>query len=298
VIIRGATTLAGNEILVSLIVTTRGRMAPLERLFESFVAQEHKNFEVIVVDQNLDNRLDPLFVGKRWPFPLRRIETPHESGSSRGRNKGWQFAQGEIIVFPDDDCWYPSWFLARGVAQMESTGADFLSGRAADQDGNSINGRFESAAQPIGRNNVWTTGIEWTIFFKRAALTKVGGFDPEIGIGASTPWQSCEGQDIMLRALSQQLKGYYDPSIYGHHDSFDIEAESGIQGKGRKYGRGVGHVLRVHRYGVLAALKWIGRPMFGSMLFFVRGKIKHVQYFLNVAIGRFEGWSGWVIGAR
>lgn len=290
--------MVGNEILVSLIVSTRGRTTPLERLFESFVAQEYKNFEVIVVDQNLDNRLDPLFAGKRWPFPLRRVRTPLESGLSRGRNSGLRIASGEIIVFPDDDCWYPSWFLARGLAQMETTGADFLSGRAADQDGNSINGRFESAAQPIGRDNVWTTGIEWTIFFKRSALAKVGGFDPEIGVGASTPWQSCEGQDIMLRALSQQLKGYYDPSIYGHHDSFDIEAESGIQGKGRKYGRGVGHVLRVHRYGFLAALKWIGRPMFGSMLFFVRGKIKHVQYFLNVAIGRFEGWSGWVIGAR
>jgi hypothetical protein len=92
-------------------------------------------------------------------------------------------------------------------------------------------------------------------------------FDPEIGIGASTPWQSCEGQDIMLRALSQQLNGYYDPSIYGYHDSFDIEAESGIQGNGRKYGRGVGYVLRGHRYGFFSALKWIGRPVFGSMLF-------------------------------
>jgi len=39
----------------------------------------------------------------------------------------------------------------------------------------------------------------------------------EIGVGASTPWQSCEGQDIMLRALANRLKGYYDPSIYGYH---------------------------------------------------------------------------------
>jgi glycosyltransferase involved in cell wall biosynthesis len=287
-----------EETLISLIISTRGRTTPLERLFESFVAQEHKNFEVIVVDQNPDNRLGPLFEGKRWPFPLRRVRTPGESGLSRGRNRGWRFAKGAIIVFPDDDCWYPSWFLARGLAQMETTGADFLSGRAADQEGNSINGRFESEAQPIDRDNVWTTGIEWTIFFKRSTLMKVGGFDPEIGIGASTPWQACEGQDIMLRALSQQLNGYYDPSIYGYHDSFDIEAESGIQGKGRKYGRGVGYVLRVHRYGFLSALKWIGRPVFGSMLFFVRGKIKHVQYYRNVAIGRFEGWSGRVIGTR
>ena len=293
----GVTILTKDETLISLIISTRGRTTPLERLFESLVTQEHTNFEVIVVDQNADNRLGSLFEGRQWPFPLRRVRNPGESGLSRGRNSGWRFAKGAIVLFPDDDCWYPRWFLAQGLARIGETGADFLSGRAADQDGQSINGRFENAAQPIDRDNVWTTGIEWTIFFKRAALMAVGGFDPEIGIGASTPWQSCEGQDIMLRALSKQQKGYYDPSIYGYHAAFDIEAESGIQGKGRKYGRGVGHVLRVHRYGFWSALKWIGRPVFGSMLFFVRGKIKHVQYYRNVAIGRFEGWSGRVIGS-
>lgn len=46
------------------------------------------------------------------------------------------------MVFPDDDCWYPPWFLARGFL-MAATGADFLSGRAADEDGRSINGRYE-----------------------------------------------------------------------------------------------------------------------------------------------------------
>jgi hypothetical protein len=32
-------------------------------------------------------------------------------------------------------------------------------------------------------------------------------------------------------------------------------------------------------------------------LFFVRGKFKHVRYYSNVALGRFEGWSGRVIGS-
>jgi hypothetical protein len=125
----------------------------------------------------------------------------------------------------------------------------------------------------------------------------VGGFDPEIGVGASTPWQSCEGQDIMLRAAAKRRRGYYDPAIYGYHATFDIEAEAGIQGKGRKYGRGVGCVLRVHRTGPWSTLKWIGRPVIGVSLYFVRGKFKHVQYYRNAAIGRFEGWSGRVIGS-
>jgi hypothetical protein len=101
----------------------------------------------------------------------------------------------------------------------------------------------------------------------------------------------------MLRALAKGQKGYYDPSIYGYHPAFDIEAEAGVQGKGRKYARGAGYVLRVHRYGLGSALKWIGRPLIGLLFFFVRGKFKHVQYYRNVALGRFEGWTGWVIGS-
>ena len=293
----GDVALTNKEVLVSLVVSTIGRTTPLERLFVSLLTQDHKNFEVIVVDQNHDNRLAPLFEDGRWTFPLRRLRTPGELGLSRGRNSGSKCSEGSVIVFPDDDCWYPPWFLARGLALMASTGADFLCGRAADEDGRSVNGRYELTAQPINRSNVWTAGIEWTIFLKRAAILAVGGFDPEIGIGASTPWQACEGQDLMLRALANRQKGYFDPSIYGYHAPFDIEVEAGSQGKARKYGRGLGHVLRVHRYGAWSVVKWIGRPVIGAIVYFVRGNFKRVQYYRSVAIGRFEGWSGRLIGS-
>lgn len=287
-----------EETKISLVISTQGRATPpLERLFESLMAQEHKNFEVIVVDQNSDGRLGPLFEAGRWPFPIRRVWTPGETGASHGRNTGWHHAKGSVVVFPDDDCWYPPWYLSRGLARLAESGADFLSGRAADAQGHTINGRFERTAQPINRGNVWTTGIEWTIFFRKSALIAVGGFDPEIGVGASTPWQSCEAQDIMLRALSKHQKGWYDPSIYGHHAVFDIEAEAGAQGKGRKYGRGVGYVLRIHHYGLLPALIWIARPMTRLMLFLICGKFKRAKYYRNVAIGRFEGWTGRLISS-
>jgi len=84
----GSGALINKEVLISLVVCTLGRTTPLERLFESLFTQEHKNFEVIVVDQNRDNRLDPLFEEERWSFPLRRQRTTGEKGLSRGRNTG------------------------------------------------------------------------------------------------------------------------------------------------------------------------------------------------------------------
>lgn len=285
-----------GKTLVSLVVSTCGRTTTLEDLFKSLDLQTHKNFEVIIVDQNDDDRLDSLFKRSKWPFPLRHIHTPAERGLSRGRNVGWKKAQGSVVLFPDDDCWYPSWFISHALDLLATKGSDLVSGRAADQDGNSINGRYETKAQAIDRANVWTTGIEWTIVFKRSTLVAVDGFDPEIGIGASTPWQSCEGQDIVLRALAKGLKAYFDPSLYGYHAKFAVEKEANSTGKGRRYGRGLGYVLRRHGYGLWSALNWIARPAVKSALSLAEGKLSAFQYYRNTAIGRFEGWSGRLLG--
>ena len=44
----------------SLIVATLGRTAELRRLLESLAVQTHQDFEVIVVDQNTDDRVSQI----------------------------------------------------------------------------------------------------------------------------------------------------------------------------------------------------------------------------------------------
>jgi glycosyltransferase involved in cell wall biosynthesis len=285
--------LTNGKILVSLVVSTLGRTASLKALFESLAGQDYRNFELIIVDQNDDDRLKPLFGTKTWPFTLRRIHAPGQRGLSLGRNTGWIQAEGSIVAFPDDDCLYPPWLISRALGKIAETGADVLAGRAADENGQSINGRFERDAQWIDRTNVWTTGIEWVVFFKRSALLAVGGYNTNIGVGASTPWQACEGQDIMLRAMAAGLKCFYDPSLYGHHEEMNIyNPDAPICRKGRMYGRGMGHVLRIHGYGLGSSLKLVSFPTIKGLFFLFRCNIRRFLYYRNVALGRFEGWSG------
>ncbi len=279
---------------LSLIVATRGRASPFHQLFESLEAQSYRDFEVVVVDQNGDERVTPFFAERRWSFPVRHLRTPEDAGLSRGRNAGLPHARGAIILFPDDDCWYPPAFLSLAVERMGALRADVLAGRAADETGRDINGRFETAAQPITRANVWTTGIEWVVFFRRAVLDAVGGYDVGVGVGAATPWQACEGQDIMLRALGRGFACFYDPALYGHHAELAIEDRSMLR-KGRAYGRGLGHVLRRHGYGAAAAAGWIARPMARAALALARGRTRQTRYYANVALGRAEGWLGRVL---
>ncbi|MEI9915741.1 MAG: glycosyltransferase family A protein [Methylovirgula sp.] len=155
-----------GPVAISLVVSTLGREAPLFKLFESLSGQTNHNFEVVIVDQNGDDRLAAL-VGCPWPFNVTWIREPNIRGLSRARNIGWRAARGQILLFPDDDCWYPSWLLAKGEELMDSLNSDIVTGRAADELGRDINGRFAQLPHRIDRRNVWVSGIEWMMLFKK-----------------------------------------------------------------------------------------------------------------------------------
>lgn len=278
---------------LSLIVPTRGRAAVLPTLLDSLVRQSVQDFEVIVVDQNEDDRLVEMLRPERWPFPLRHLRTPDAFGASRARNAGLRHAAGDIVLFPDDDCWYPPWFLERALGLFHEHGGTAVAGRAADTDGRSINGRYDAMPGWIGRHNIWTTQIEWVVLFRREALVAVGGYDESIGVGAGTPWGAGEGQELMLRMLAAGYSAYYTPDLYGHHPELTVlTPDAELTRKGRAYARGMGYVLRRHRFSPGDGAYWIARPAIGAMLNLLRGRLRRGAYLWNVAAGRYEGWTG------
>ena len=266
---------------------------------DSLLGQEFKDFEVLVVDQNRDERIVPLLELYHSQLKISRIATPGRHGISSGRNDGWRHARGDVVIFPDDDCWYPPWFLRRGVEVLDATGAELVSGRFADENGRSINGRFASGAQFITRRTVWITQSESATFYCRELLERLGGFDEELGIGSASPWQAAEGPDLILKALKRGYACYYDPSLYGFHREYDLDDPTeGMTRRGRMYGRGMGYVLRRHRYGFPTLLHWTLRPLVTAFISAICGRIHRVAYSLSVSVGRAEGWTGclWHIG--
>jgi glycosyltransferase involved in cell wall biosynthesis len=275
----------------SVVVSTLGRSEPILRLLHSLAAQTLPDFEVIIVDQNDDDRVASLIDAARADFPLFHIRTPQQRGLSRSRNTGWRRASGRYVIFADDDCWYPPWLLARAEQVFRTSGADFVSGRAVDEHGRGINARYEAEAQGITRANVWTTSIEWMIFLRREVLEATGGFDEGVGIGASTPWQAAEGQDLLLRALALGFAGRFDPSLHGFHAELDTrKPDRAMLGKARAYGRGMGFVLRRHGFGIGDLAYWLVRPAAGAILYSLAGQPRRGAYYYNVVMGRLEGW--------
>ncbi len=276
---------------ISVVVSTLGRSQELTRLFDSLEKQSVKNIEVIVVDQNLDECVEVAVCQRSWNFPLIHLRAPEQRGANRGRNAGWRKASGRYVVFADDDCWYPPLLFERVEQLFRSGEADIISGRAADKSGRSINGRFKTASQNIERSNVWMTSIEWMIFFRREVIERIGGFDEAIGVGASSPWQAAEGQDIVLRALNAGYRGYFDPSLYGHHPKIRCEIRNEVmRRKTRGYARGMGFILRRHGYGLMSLISWVGRPVIAAIYWGLSGRPPVAVYYREVAFGRLEGW--------
>ena len=275
----------------SFVVSTLGRTQELLALLQSLERQSLRDFEVIVVDQNQDDRLVDCLKARQWPFPVTHVRSLDRRGVCRGRNEGARLASGRILVFPDDDCWYPPWLLAKVEERFTSAKTDVVSGRAADEGGRSINGRFDAESHRIDRDNVWTTSIEWMIFIRRPVFEAVGGFDEAIGPGASTPWGANEGQDLILRAISAGFDCTFDPELFGFHAELDTSnPDAAMRQKARAYGRGMGFVMRRHGYGLASILYWLMRPAIGSLLYAGMGKTPRVLYYWNVARGRLEGW--------
>lgn len=108
--------IAGNEPLVSVIISFLNEQAFLEEAINSVLAQSYKNWELILVDDgSTDNStgIASLYADK---FSEKIMLCEHEGHANKGlsasRNLGIQKARGILIAFLDaDDAWLPGKLL-------------------------------------------------------------------------------------------------------------------------------------------------------------------------------------------
>lgn len=99
----------------SLIAPTFGRETEPARMLRSLAAQSCKDFELLIIDQNSDDRVPRILDSLAERIRAERIVT--SPGLCRAINLGLKTATGEIVAFPDDDCWYPS-DLLRNLSEL------------------------------------------------------------------------------------------------------------------------------------------------------------------------------------
>lgn len=273
----------------SLVLATVGRTRELARFLLGLRNQDYRSFELIIADQNSDDRLAPVL--SKCPSETQIIHFHCERGLSRARNLALERARGEIVGFPDDDCWYFPDTLATVSKLLDNNpGWCGLTGMAIDEQGNPTMSRWSLLPGYIDTLNVWQRGISFSLFLRRHVIDSVGGFDPTLGLGSGTAWNSAEETDLLIRAISSGCNIYYEPRLKIGHPS---EARSAVSvNRAYSYSMGVGRVLRMHRCPLWFVLQSFLRPLGG---FLVSGLSLHpdqARFYLASLRGRLQGWLG------
>lgn len=275
---------------ISLIMATLGRVTEIKRLLESLERQTYRNFELIIVDQNKDNRLDALVSSFVKKMKIQHIKTG-KCGLSFARNHGIQYIQGEIIAFPDDDCWYFPDTLEKVVNKFnDSPSLGCITGCPIDQDGNFLLPSVPKTAVFLDNRRIWHAAISITIFVKtKIVMDQSIRFDENLGVGADSPYGSGEETDFLLILLEKGIKLKYFPDLQVGHPNKE-------QGKNRRrfktlysYGCGLGYVLKKHHAPFMQKLTVLIRPSGGALIALVTGKPYLAVGRIFTFIGRLRG---------
>ena len=243
-----------------LVVATVGRTAELERFLASLEAQTHRDFRVLVVDQNPDDCVAPL-------LDERAVHLRSPLGLSRARNTALPHLRADVVGFPDDDCIYPRDLLERVAARL-ATGLDGVTGREP---------WWTTEGATLTRENLWNRAISFTIFLRRSVVERVGAFDERLGL----PRSSGEEIDYLIRALDSGARVEYDPTIVIEHPKKDVD----LSAVGARDGASLGYILRKHRYPQRVFARMLVRPLAG-----VVAEPRRARFHIETLRGRWRGY--------
>ena len=227
---------------ITVLVTTRGRSEILSRLFNSLCLQHYKDFSVILGDQTGEGALDDLCALYQDRLIIRRFPLAPCS-LSEARNALLPMVDGNIVSFADDDCYFAPEAFSRLVEYTQAyPDVDVFVGRGFPS---SVPCHAALApAQRLNRYSVFSNCPSWCLFVKAEVCQRVGHFDVSMGIGASSPWQSGEETDYLLRILTAGHTVARCPSIHIFHDAESLITPN--LDKIASYGMGRMYLIKKH----------------------------------------------------
>jgi glycosyltransferase involved in cell wall biosynthesis len=226
----------------SLILATAGRTTELHRLFSSLETVGGE-CECLIVDQNTDDRLLPIVASWEGRIAIRHLRS--SPGLSHARNVGLAAATGEVLAFPDDDCWYsPGLLGAVRSFFAENPGYSLLSAGVRDEGGALSGNRWVRKRCDLATANLFRTSVGMALFVRRGTVSGSFRFDESLGVGAGTRFASGEDTDYVFRLLEAGLKGRFDRRLTVFHPRRDMLSGFPSGARAYSYGCGMGRVIR------------------------------------------------------
>jgi len=185
--------------LSCVILTMGDRPAEVSRAIDSVLAQRGAQVELVVVGNGAE--VTGLAAG------VRTVPLPQNIGVAGGRNAGVEACGGDVVLFLDDDGWYPDTGLASHVAARFAADPALavLSMQVVDPDGGP-GARWHvprlRAGDP-GRSSVVTTFLGGASAIRRSAYLEAGGYPDVFFYGH-------EETDLAWRLMDRGYRLEYD----------------------------------------------------------------------------------------
>jgi glycosyltransferase involved in cell wall biosynthesis len=235
----------------SLILATKGRTTEIKEFLASLEEQKLESFELIIIDQNPDNRIVEILSALRNQDSIHHLRA--NPGVSRARNMGLALATGDIIAFPDDDCWYPAGLL-NDVATWFNRNPSYgiLTVTVKDRDGSLSANKWKADTCDLSPANIFRTTACYSVFLNRNHYRTEVSFDEELGPACATPFVAAEDTDFVLSLLRLGIKGAFTSRMHVGHPRRDMLSGTISGDRALSYGLGMGRVLRKHSLHILA----------------------------------------------
>ncbi len=274
---------------LSLIIPTINRTVELERFLRHLAKQVgyESTLEVIVVDQNPDDRLVEIVTKYQQNFEIRHVRAVSK-GQSHAKNVGLGYATGEFIGFPDDDCFYPDGFLQKLECVLKNTKENqSVFGRSLDPD--TLRPIFSSGYPRSTRCIIEfhdpdiLLSIQYTHFYP--ASVKNIRFDESFCSGSK--WGSGEETDQLIYFLKSGGAALFVPELIVYHEfkSHFLVPENKLA----HYARGFGALCRKHELKTILLRRSI-KLLCGAVAFFLSLQFLKSRYCWVVFSRRLQGY--------
>lgn len=196
---------------VTVVIPTFQRCESLERAIESVISQSYTDWEIVVVDDNIENIytscVERILDKKRLETDnkIRKIVNPGQ-GPASARNTGIKTSQTEYIAFLDDDDYWKSEKLERQIEVIKNPNFKVchtaLLMSSKDQDHIVKATDINSLKRILSENLVSTSSV----LVKKAVLEEVDDFSEDMKGGEDWHlWTKIVAKGYRFKAVKEDL---------------------------------------------------------------------------------------------
>jgi len=222
---------------VSVIIPVFNDPINLKKCLAAIFETDHRDFEVIVVDDGSDQQLEPIVK----QFPCMYLRIPSNMGQAYCRNFGVKHCQGEVLLFTDSDCvvmnnWVKEFLRVLEEAHQKAQEIVAVCGRHVGPKGfmamTHVHTGYAYVLSGLRRELEYLNTSCVAVY--KDAFLKVGGFSENMRNG--------EDPDLALKLIGNGQRVIFDPAIWIFHNH-GINSFTGMVRKHKLWGHTIGLTL-------------------------------------------------------